>query len=201
MQHPYAGQALTRCGNNSVMFLQPVVQHVSLQDVRNSSTAGGTILLAFAGMVEASISHGRFEGNALGSILLVQGNASLVVNSSVFSSNSLSGSCIRTDESSILHVEHTAFASNIAYTQSMDGGAVLRVAGDARAALNACSLVNSTATTPHYSGDPALSIRWGGAAHVTQHGRLAMQSCVLQDNTANYGGSVWAGESSQVGGS
>jgi hypothetical protein len=78
---------------------------------------------------------------------------------------------------------------------------VLWLGGGARAAFNACDFVNSTATAPEYNGEPAYVARWGGVAHVVDCGRLIMQSCVLRDNTAALGASVWAGGSSEVRGS
>jgi hypothetical protein len=95
-------------------------------------------------------------------------------------------------------VLQTAFDSNIAHTALWDGGAVLRIAGIAHAAFNACSLVNSTETAPQDNVNPAKSGRVGGAVNVDEFARLSMQLCVLRDNIAEYGGSVRSSGSTEV---
>jgi hypothetical protein len=203
------------CGNYNVVLVSPVVQQVHVQDAQGAAatgcgnavgvTTGGCsttgrsiVVFAFAGRMRASISKGSFHNNSLGSIVVLSGNASMAVTKSAFNSNQLTGSCIRGYGSSTLHVAQTAFDSNTAYASYLDGGAVLRIAGSARAEFKACSLVNSTATAPNYTGTPFLSARWGGAVHANEQARLVMQSCLLQGNRAEYGAGVWAGGTSEV---
>lgn len=187
------------CGSYAVRFVQPLVHFVRYQNAEETSAPRNVTLLAFAGMVKASISNGSFEGNTLGSILSLHSNASLLVQDSVFSSNVLRGSCINAHDSSLLHVERTAFISNIAYPERLYGGVAVRIAGSAQAVLHTCNCVNNTVTAADFVGDPALSISsWGGATYITERAKLRMHSSVLQGNTAYYGAGVWAGEFSQV---
>jgi hypothetical protein len=186
------------CGNYKVVFISPVVHQVHLQDAEDEAADRNSIVFAFAGRVRASISNGSFHGNSLGSIVVLLGNASVTASNSTFGVNQLQGSCIRVYDFSKLHVMQTAFESNIAYAALWDGGAVLRIAGSSQAAFTACRLVNSTATAPQYDGNPANSGRWAGAVNVDEFARLRMQSCVLRDNVAQYGGSVRSGGNTEV---
>jgi hypothetical protein len=186
------------CGDYDVVFIRPVVHKVYLQDAEDEAADRNVTVFAFAGRVRASISIGSFHGNSLGSILVLLGNASVTASNTTFTGNQLRGSCIRAYGSSKLHVMQTAFESNIAYAALWDGGAVLRIAGSAHASLNACSLVNSTATAPQDNVNPANSGRWGGAVNVDEFARLSMQACVLQDNVPEFGGGVRSGANTEV---
>jgi hypothetical protein len=177
------------CGNYSITLTNPVVHGIGRASA-NATAASSLALLAFGGRVKASISNGSFVGNKVGAVVLLLGNASLVVNSSAFSSNTLNGSCISAAGALSLVVENSTFANNSASPPAalvaLDGGAALRIAGSANASCNACVI----------SGNKAEG--WGGGVRTLGSARLTMRGCFLRNNSAQQGGSLWAGESSRV---
>jgi hypothetical protein len=106
------------CGNYSVTFMNPLVQQVQLQDVAGNAAAKSYVVFAFAGLVRASISNGSFHSNSLDSIVELQGNASLIVSNSTFSSNQLRHSCIVAYGSSTLQVTHTPHSPATVHTHN-----------------------------------------------------------------------------------
>jgi hypothetical protein len=176
-----------------------------LHSVDDASAAtyasGGAALLAFGGHGNASISSGRFVHNTAGRVIVVQGNASLLVNASEFSSNEVSGSCIYAVGASSVTVHNTAFANTTAYsTELTDGGAALYITGNATVDMASCSVVNNTAADTVFGGDPNKSGRWGGGIRMRGYSKLTMRSCALTRNTAYLGGALFAGGDAQVGG-
>jgi hypothetical protein len=178
------------CGNYSITFVDSWVHDVGSSSA-NATAVSSFALLAFGGHVKASISNGSFVGNAVGAVVLLLGNASLVVDDSAFSSNTLNGSCISADGASSLVVENSTFTNNTATPPvalvAPDGGAALRIAGSATALCNACTISGNKATEG-----------WGGGVRASGGGRLAMRGCLLLNTSAAQGGSLWAGEDSRV---
>jgi hypothetical protein len=170
--------ALFFCGNHSISLMNPVV-HGSGRASGNATAASSLALLAFCGHVKALISNGSFVDNKVGAVVLLLGNASLVVNSSAFSSNTLNGSCISAAGALSLVVENSTFANNSASPPAalvaLDGGAALRIAGSANASCNACVI----------SGNKAEG--WGGGVRTLGSARLTMRSCSLRNNSAQQG--------------
>jgi hypothetical protein len=139
--------------------------------------------------------------NTAGRVIVVQGNASLLVNASEFSSNEVSGSCIYAVGASSVTVHNTAFANTTAYsTELTDGGAALYITGNATVDMASCSVVNNTAADTVFGGDPNKSGRWGGGIRMRGYSKLTMRSCALTRNTAYLGGALFAGGDAQVGG-
>jgi hypothetical protein len=60
------------CGSQTLQLLQPVVQHVWLQNTFVDEWS--SVVVAFGGNVTAEVSAGWFAGNAAAYILLAQGN-------------------------------------------------------------------------------------------------------------------------------
>jgi hypothetical protein len=177
------------CGNYSITLTNPVVHGIGRASA-NATAASSLVLLAFGGRVKASISNGSFVDNRVGAVVLLLGNASLVVNNSAFSSNTLNGSCISAAGASSLVVENSTFFNNNASPPAalvaLDGGAALRIAGSANVSCNACVI----------SGNKAEG--WGGGVRSLGSARLTMRSCLMRNNSAQQGGSLWAGEDSRV---
>jgi hypothetical protein len=177
------------CGNYSITLTNPVVHGIGRASA-NATAASSLVLLAFGGQVKAAISNGSFVDNRVGAVVLLLGNASLVVNSSSFSSNTLNGSCITAAGDSSVVVDNSTFTNNNASPPAalvaLDGGAALRIAGSAKASCNACVI----------SGNKAEG--WGGGVRTLGSARLTMRSCLLSNNSAQQGGSLWAGEDSRV---
>jgi hypothetical protein len=191
------------CGSYSVSFEHPTVDHVWLHSVDNRSAdtfaSGGVAMLAFGGRVNASLSGASFVSNTAGKIILLQGNASMLVTASNFSSNTISGSCIWAMGSSSLIVQRTALSSNLAYsTELTDGGAALYVADDARVGMTACSMESNAIADTEFGSDTKRSGRWGGAIRTRNAAKLTMHSCLLRNNTAYLGGGLFAGGQTQV---
>lgn len=193
------------CGSYSVSLVQPVVEGVWLHSVADASAgtyaSGGAAMLAFGGLANASISDGSFSGNTAGRILHLQGNASVLVTASSFSSNTVSGSCIWAEGTSSSTLQDAAFINNTAYsTELTDGGAALYIADNASVAMTACSIVDNKVADTQQGWDPAKSGRWGGGIMIrTRHNaKLTMHSCLLRGNVAYLGGGLFAGGDSQV---
>jgi hypothetical protein len=181
--------AIFFCGNYSITLANPVVHGIGRASA-NATASSSLALLAFGGHVKAAISNGSFVENRVGAVVLLLGNASLVVNKSAFSSNTLNGSCISATDASSLVVDNSTFTNNNASPPAalvaLDGGTALRIAGSANASCNACVI----------SGNKAEG--WGGGVRTLGSARLTMRSCLLRNNSAQQGGSLWAGETSRV---
>jgi hypothetical protein len=124
------------CGSHSVQLVQPVVQHVWLQNI-TSDGGWSSVAVAFGGNVSAAISAGRFTGNAATHVPLARGKAQVTVSNSVFSNNLGS---VAAAGGSTMHVLSSLVVNNYA---TVGGG--LHVTGTAQVSINNSKLSNNSA--------------------------------------------------------
>jgi hypothetical protein len=195
------------CGSQTLQLLQPIVQHVWLQNASESDWSGAVV--AFGGHVTAAISAGWFAGSAAAYVLLAQGNARVTVSESVFRSNTGSVAAVG---GSTLHVLSCLFANNHART-----GGGLHVFGTANVSINSSILSNNTADdSPAVLADERSTVGifhslisnhsgaesadgCTGAVHATGSSRLTVINSTFRHNLANEVG--WGGAMCLVEGS
>ncbi|KAF6265074.1 hypothetical protein COO60DRAFT_1457264 [Scenedesmus sp. NREL 46B-D3] len=183
------------CGKYSVTLTDAVVHGVGSASI-NATAAGDMALLAFGGRVQASINNGSFVGNAMGAVVLLLGNASLVVSNSTFSGNTLNGSCISAADVSALVVDHSTFTNNTASPHvalvALEGGAALYIAGNATAACHACTITDNKQNKEAPCGLDSTPAGTGGGGFANDQAAATFVDTMFADNMAASGGAIRA---------
>jgi hypothetical protein len=151
-----------------IKLLQPQILNVLLVP-RNNIKA---VALAVASGAQVSILEGSFTGNAVGSLLLVTGSASVTVHGLQADSKSgTTGAAAFAFRNASLTVADSVLSDNTA-----DSGAAVSADGSAGVQINNTVISGNQADT------------WGGALEILGSSRLLLHNCNLSDNTANDGG-------------